>query len=161
MSTKSSLALATAGMICLLGIGSTVFGVTALGGAPEKPQSGELPNPILDTHHLMEYFNQPLYQNLRKEMQSNSFDADKFATIEKRGEQAAEIANLVSIRNHDFEEAKWEDFAGSLQQAGIGLKDAASSEDEQAVKDAYRNLVQSCNDCHTSLAAQGAPRLKL
>lgn len=124
-----------------------------------KGEVKELPHPVIDIHHLMEYFNQPLYRNLSEEMQAKEMDEAKFESIAKRGAQAAELANLVAIRDHQFDRQQWNQFARELQQAGIELQEAAKSKSAEGTRRAYGKLIQNCNDCHNKLAAGRAPTL--
>ncbi|SRR6056297_3011496 len=124
-----------------------------------KP-SDSLPTPILNTHDLMEAFNQPYYRSLKQEMSEEAQTEKKWESIAQRGLQAAEIANLVAIRDTDHDEKKWRQYSVDLQEAGKRLSQAAKSRDFAATSEAYRGLLQSCNQCHTELAGPHAPRIQ-
>lgn len=120
--------------------------------------TGPLPRPVVNTHELMELFNRPLYEFLKQEMQREA-GTEKWDTIADRGYQAAEVANLVSIRTREQPE-KWDKLAMELQKAGLNLAKAAQSENRTNVQQAYRNLIQNCNNCHNTMAPEHAPQLE-
>src|SRR5688572_14157681 len=63
----------------------------------------ELPRPVLDMHHLMELFSEPYFERLKEEMQTAPADDRGWKHLVERGQEGAEIANLVAIREVDDE----------------------------------------------------------
>ena len=117
----------------------------------------QIPQAVVDTHDLMELFNQPLYRYLQKAMQQEPTDDQGWQTIRQRGLQAAEVANLVALRK---DSQQWQQLAGKLQQAGIDLAKAAEGQDFGKTQQAYRTLIERCNACHQTMAPQRAPQLE-
>jgi hypothetical protein len=128
-------------------------------------QAGRLPNPVMDTAQLMALFNKPLYDLLKEEMADlGQLDEKKRQTIEQRGLQAAEVANLIVLRPHARDpqsQARWHAMAAELQQAGLQLAEASEAGEGQAVHQAYTGLIQRCNACHQATAPDHAPKLEL
>ena len=125
-------------------------------------ESRHLPRPVVDTHHLMELFNQPLYDLLHQEVQRVDQPQEKtWETIGDRGLQAAEVANLISMRQYkNADQNQWRELASHLQQAGIDLAEAAKEQNAGRVKTAYVELIGRCNACHNTMAPERAPDLK-
>jgi hypothetical protein len=122
---------------------------------------GTLPQPIVDTHQLMELFNKPLYQHLKQAMQQQPADDEGWDTIEERGLQAAEVMNLVAIRERDeAEQSKWQRHVQTAQQAGLKLTEAAKSRDWEQTQAAYQGLIRNCNTCHQQIAPDHAPQIQ-
>lgn len=154
-----------------LAIVAALCTVTALGaffmlqpGSAQPPQqqaqaaqAAALPRPVLETHDLMKLFNRPLYEMLRKEMRETSDSDDHWSTIANRGLQTAEVANLVALRNN---QRGWQQLSLNLHQAGLQLAQAANAQDQDATLQAYRGLVQRCNECHQAAAPEHAPQLE-
>lgn len=135
----------------------------AAGGAEESKQDragGRLPAPVVDTHHLMELFNQELYDLLRNEMQREPSGDEWWETIHSRGLRAAEVANLVAIRDRGGNDPRWMRLSAHVQQAGKELAEAAESQNLQRTQEAWRGLVESCNACHRTMAPEHAPQLE-
>lgn len=132
--------------------------LAAPNGTQSEPAGGEkMPHAVVDTHHLMELFNKPLYQYTKQAMQQEPSDEQGWETIQQRGMQAAEVANLVALRKDD---QRWRQLASELQQAGIHLAEVAESKDFAQTQQAYRSLIDRCNACHQSMAPDHAPQLK-
>jgi hypothetical protein len=108
----------------------------------------------------MQLFNKPLFDLLSQEMQNRPADYKAWNTIRERGLQAAEIANLIAIRQPPAEHAeKWDALSRAVQLAGMELADAAAARQLQATSEAYERLKRSCNQCHETVSPQSAPRL--
>lgn len=137
-----------------------IFGAVGIAGAGSEQKSTQLPQPVVDTHELMELFNQQLYRQLREEMQNEPDSEQEWETIRHRGLQAAEVANLVAIRERGDDDPRWGRLARGLQQAGTRLAEVVRTEDFDQTQEAYRNLIQSCNACHETMAPQHAPTLQ-
>lgn len=120
-----------------------------------------LPQPIASTHDLMELFNRPWYERLCQEMQNRPTEQKDWTTLRERGLQAAEIANLIALREppagHD---QHWKDLALQVQKAGISLAEAAESRRLPELSQAFDQLRQSCNKCHETVRPNTAPQLK-
>ena len=145
------------GSFALWGVGPEAL----RGGDEQRPRpGGELPSPVVDTHHLMELFNQELYKLLKQEMQREPADSEAWKTIRNRGLQAAEVANLVAIRDRAEGDNRWQRLSGGVQRAGIGLAEAAKAENFERTRQAYRQLIESCNACHQTMAPEHAPTLE-
>jgi hypothetical protein len=121
-----------------------------------------LPRPIVDTHHLMELFNQPLYKNLKQQMQQEPAQQQQWDTLHQRGLQAAEVMNLVAIRDRDdATQSDWLRHARTAQETGLQLAEAAESRNWNATQQAYQGLIRNCNGCHQQIAPDHAPQLSL
>jgi len=126
-----------------------------------SPTAGTLPRPIVDTHQLMELFNKPLYSYLKESMQQQPTDDKGWKTIQERGFQAAEVMNLVAIRERESDErAAWDRHVRTAQQAGLQLADAAKARDWQQTRSAYEGLIRNCNQCHQKIAPDHAPQVQ-
>lgn len=97
--------------------------------AQDGQQKKQPPTPVVNTHHLMELFNRPLYSYLKKAMQEKPQSEEGWKTIHERGLQAAEVANLVALRQVPKDHEQWIQFAADLQRAGVNLAEAAKSEE--------------------------------
>lgn len=123
-------------------------------------QDDQLPHPIVDTHHLMELFNQPVYMYLREAMQDEPSDDEGWSTLKDRGLQAAEVMNLVALRDgKETEHANWDKHVRTAQQAGLKLNEAAKAKNWENTQQAYQLLVKNCNDCHQDVAPDHAPQV--
>ena len=120
----------------------------------------QLPEPVVSTHDLMELFNKPLYMQLKKAMSETPSSDQQWNTVTERGWQAAEVANLVAIRDTDHPAETWKSLAYNLQRRGVELAKAAKAKDVEKTKQAYASLIESCNTCHNQLASGHAPKLK-
>ena len=78
----------------------------------------------------------------------------------ERGLQAAEVANLIAIRETAAKVPQWTEQAAALQRAGLALAEAGEKANWQAAQSEYRNVVQACNACHQNVAPDRAPMLK-
>lgn len=125
-------------------------------------KTAELPQPVVDTHGLMELFNKPFFMTLKKEMQmppSGTGD-EGWQGVQDRGLQAAEIMNLVAIREVPAEKADaWRQHTHNVRQAGLLMAEKAKAKNWDQTREAYRMLVQSCNGCHQAIAPDRAPQL--
>jgi hypothetical protein len=119
-----------------------------------------IPAPVVEVGALMKLFNRPLYAHLKPEMEKQPADDKVWTTIEERGLQAAEVANLVAMRQTRVPKDQWNQASGNLQQAGLALAQAAKTKNWDATTKAYHTLVQRCNDCHQAAAPGKAPVLK-
>jgi hypothetical protein len=129
--------------------------------AGEHTLPAKLPGPIVDTHELMDLFNRPLYELLRAEMQKDLGGQTQWDTIADRGLQAAEVMNLVAIREQpQGSRDEWMNHVRQAQQAGLTLARAANQHDAALTQDAYQALIQNCNVCHQTFAPQHAPELE-
>lgn len=146
---------------------------TALPGWQPAPAQGQpagvaassqkLPQPVVNTHELMELFNKPYFMMLKQEMQQapSGREDEKWKSIADRGLQAAELTNLIAIRElQDEHRQVFEQRNSALREAGMNLAAKAKSKDWEQTQAAYRTLVQNCNACHQALAADHAPHLQ-
>jgi len=124
--------------------------------APPPPGGPAALRPILKTGELMAQFNGPRYKALKGALAAK--DADPKA-IEITALEVADIANLIAIRRPPPGAAReWEQLALGVQQAALGLADAAKG--GQNVGAAAGGLIQACNRCHQRFAPEDAPMLK-
>jgi hypothetical protein len=131
------------------------------GRASERPAAQRpLPQPVVDTHQLMELFNKPLYEFMREALSQQPTDEKGWQTVRERGLQAAEVMNLVAIREQATEHKEWKQLAAATQRAGLQLAEAGRNQDWQAATGAYRSIIASCNNCHQRVAPDQAPQLK-
>jgi hypothetical protein len=127
--------------------------------APPGPQVMP-PAPVVDVPGLMRLFNKPLYMGLKEKMAQQPANEEEWNDLMARGLQAAEIANLVGIRQVKGPRETWMRGAADLQRAGVVLADAAKVQQWDATRQAYEGLVQRCNNCHQAQAPDEAPQLK-
>lgn len=129
--------------------------------AQEYTLPRELPGPIVNTHHLMDLFNKPLYQFLREEMQKELGEQTNWDTIADRGLQVAEVMNLVAIRERQEGQTQaWMKHVRQVQQAGLQLAEMAKQQDADQTRAAYQAVIRGCNDCHQTFAPEHAPQLR-
>lgn len=145
-----------AALLMLLAAWSTL-GERSTSAQQAADKAADIPQPIVNTHELMELFNQPMYQLLKAEMDKGLDDPQRWSTIHDRGLQAAEVANLVALRKSD---PQWQSLAGEMQQAGVQLAEAAERKDKELTRKSYRQLIERCNACHQKIAPQEAPSLE-
>ena len=127
---------------------------------PSQRQAA-LPRPVVSTHELMELFNEPLYHELQELVQTEPADRKGWGQIRDEGLRAAEIVNLVAVREMaEGQERRWQQLTQEAQAAALELAGAAKRQDWQATTSAYRSLIKNCNDCHQSIAPDHAPELK-
>jgi hypothetical protein len=132
-------------------------------GAQAPPDAAKPPAPpvwVVSTGRLMELFNKPLYTQLKAEMAARPAGDGAWATLEARGFQAAEVANLIALRPAEPPQEKWVQLAANLQSAGVALANAARAKDWDGTTRAYAALLQRCNDCHLARAPGKAPVLQ-
>jgi hypothetical protein len=127
---------------------------------PAPTAQGQPPGPVVDVPGLMRLFNGPLYKSMKKNMAQQPADDQQWSDIEANGLQAAEIANLVALRRVPDAQAEVLRGAAELQRAGTALADAATAHQWNAAQQAYRGVVQACNNCHQALAPGAAPQLR-
>jgi hypothetical protein len=137
----------------------------AADGEPRRSVSAKpgqkLPQPIVDTHDLMELFNKPLYQYLKEAMNQEPADEKGWKTIEERGLQTAEVMNLVAIRELSGTSAEdWQRHVRTGQQAGLQLAKVAKTRNWNQTQEAYRGVIRNCNDCHQQVAPEEAPQIQ-
>ena len=152
-----------------------LVGLVALGVYPQDnshaqvPPGGKIkakvkdapgPAPVVEAGDLMRLFNKPLYTYLKEAMAREPGNDDAWLTIEERGLQAAEVANLVAMRRAKPPQDQWLEGAFNLQQAGLTLAKAAKAKDWEATKGAYVSLIEQCNNCHKARAPDKAPMLR-
>src|SRR5687768_8755311 len=121
---------------------------------------GQPPTPVVDVPGLMRLFNGPLYKSMKKNMAQAPANAEQWSNIEANGLQAAEIANLVALRPVPDAQAEVMRGAEAMQRAGTALADAAKAQQWNATQQAYRGIVQVCNNRHQTLAPGEAPQLR-
>jgi hypothetical protein len=126
---------------------------------PAPAAQGQPPSPVVDVPGLMRLFNGPLYKSMKKNMAQQPANEEKWSDIEANGLQAAEIANLVALRRVPDAQAEVLRGAAEMQHAGTALADAAKGQQWNAAQQAYRGVVQACNNCHQTLAPGNAPEL--
>jgi hypothetical protein len=130
--------------------------------SPAQPAAvqGQPPSPVVDVPGLMRLFNGPLYKSMKKNMARHPANEQQWSDIEANGLQAAEIANLVALRRVPDAQAEVLRGAEAMQRAGTALADAAKAQQWNATQQAYRGIVQACNNCHQTLAPGNAPELR-
>ena len=121
----------------------------------------ELPQPVVDTHDLMELFNQPLFKYLKEAMKQEPSGDEGWSTLQERGLQAAEVMNLVAMRDgREAQHANWKKHVRTAYKAGLQLNESAKARDWQKTQAAYQRLVRNCNECHQDVASDHAPQIK-
>jgi hypothetical protein len=150
-----------AAVLGMVAVAITLSGVPA--GRAQQPTQAKarpIPAPVVDASGLMKLFNKPLYTHLQAAMEQKPADNKAWATIEERGLQTAEVANLVALRQAKPPQEEWAHLAGNLQRAGLVLADAAKAKDWNATIQAYEGVIQRCNECHETRSPGKAPMLK-
>ncbi|HEY3394363.1 MAG TPA: hypothetical protein VGK58_16740 [Lacipirellulaceae bacterium] len=127
---------------------------------PGGAGQGQPPTPVVDVPGLMRLFNGPLFKSMKKNMAQQPANAEQWSDVEASGLQAAEIANLVALRRVPDAQAEVLRGAAAMQRAGTALADAAKGQQWNAAQQAYRGVVQACNNCHQTLAPGEAPELR-
>lgn len=122
-------------------------------------KSTKLPQAVVSTHDLMSLFNEPLFENLKTEMQSDPTDDTQWTKIADHANRAAELANLVAIREQKVDDDKWQRLSIEMQQSATKLASHAKAKDFAAAKNAYMSMVENCNACHTQMAGGKGPAL--
>jgi len=154
----------TAKLLIAVGIltigGFAVVEITPSFAQNDSGSPNRMPAAVVGTHELMEMFNQPLYKRLSAAMAKPPQNDRQWKTLAERGWQAAEIANLVAIRDHEHSTDAWTSFSSQLQRHGSELAEAAESKDFATAKEAYTSLIGTCNACHNRYGANHAPFLK-
>ena len=150
-----------------LATGGLIAAATWAGGADVPTEAPpKLPAPVIDTHELMELFSGPLYEHLKADMAKQPADKKAWSHIRHHGYEAAEMANLIAIRNpqgegYEAEAVKnWGKLSRDAQQAGLDLAHAAAANDWPKTQAAYKALVKNCNDCHQASGDDHAPEIE-
>ncbi|MGC1274184.1 MAG: hypothetical protein WBC44_10795 [Planctomycetaceae bacterium] len=153
MTLRQTATVLTAGGLC----GAAFLAADELPSkAPPK-----LPAPVVNTHELMEIFNEPLYEHLKQDMASQPADDEVWSHIKHQGIEAAEIANLIAIRKvSGVDQQEWITHCRDAQQSGLDLAHAAAAKDWNKAQASYKDLITNCNDCHTASGIEAAPQLE-
>ena len=113
------------------------------------PDETKLPQPVVNTHVLMERFHEEYYKALRERVKTEPTDVAGWKVIEHNAVRIAEASNLVAIREVDDEgRAAWLKHAAGNQQAAMRLYAAARGKKFADVGPAYGAVIESCNACH-------------
>ena len=146
----------------LIGLIAFTFATAGTNTEPEKSApKAKLPQPVVNTHELMEIFNEDLHDTLKEKMAQEPKTAREWKLLKRQGYRAAEIANLVSMREAEGGDEKlWQELSNEAQQAGINLAEAAKKKDWAATKTAYQGLIQNCNTCHQKTDPAHAPKIE-
>jgi hypothetical protein len=149
-----------AALIAAAYTGRSQFIATAQESSRQASPQQEPPTPVVDTHHLMELFNRPLYEFLKKSVAQRPSGKEGWEEISNRGLQVAEVANLVALREREAARDQWVEMSGNLQRSGVRLSEAASSGNWAATRQAYQDVVNQCNSCHQAISPDKAPQLQ-
>lgn len=127
----------------------------------QEASSGQqkLPQPLVNTHDLMELFNEPLYKSLQKSLRSAPGD-DEWTSIREDATRIAEVANLVAIREMSDRHPRWDTLSKSLQDIAFRLAESADSKDYQSSRAIFAATIKQCNQCHQEIASGRAPQLE-
>ena len=140
-------------LICLVA-------VFADGGKGDFQASKDLPHAVVDTHELMEIFNESLYKDLQAKMEKKPETARDWKLLMRQGYRAAEVANLVAMRNPEGKHQKtWQELTVQAQKAGVDLAEAAKKQDWAAAQSAYQVVIKNCNVCHQTVDPDHAPMI--
>jgi hypothetical protein len=126
----------------------------------QESRQDPLPKPVVNTHELMELFNEPLYKELQTALSQDSLDEKQWKSVEESGYKLAEVANLIAIREEAAEHPRWESMAVDIQQLGYELAKIAGKQELPAAREQFNAIVQNCNDCHMRTARDHAPELE-
>ncbi len=134
---------------------------TADNEKPAAPAKSKLPKAVINTHELMEVFNENLHHDLKEKMAQEPKTARDWKLLKRQGYRAAEIANLVALREAEGGNEKlWQELCGEAQQAGLNLAEAAKKQDWAASQKAYQGIIQNCNACHQKTEPEHAPKIE-
>ena len=141
-------------------IGLIALAAAFADGKGDFKASSDLPHAVVDTHELMEIFNESLYKDLQEKMAKAPENAGDWKLLKRQGYRAAEVANLVAMRNPEGKHAKlWRELTAQAQKAGVELADAAGKEDWAAAQTAYKGIITNCNACHQQVDPDHAPMI--
>ena len=144
-------------------IGLVAFTFASAQTEKPAPNAGakKLPEPVVDAHELMEIFSEPLHEDLKAKMAKQPENDRAWKLLSREGYRAAEIANLIAMREEGKEHAKvWQQEASDAHKGGINLASAAKNKDWAAAQTAYKAIIQSCNSCHQKVAPDHAPKIE-
>lgn len=129
-------------------------------GKGDFKASSDLPHAVVDTHELMEIFNEALYKDLKEKLAKKPENARDWKLLMRQGYRAAEVANLVAMRNPEGEHQKlWQELTVQSQKAGVDLAEAAKKQDWPAAQSAYQAVIKNCNACHQQVDPDHAPMI--
>ena len=121
-------------------------------------QSNAMPHPLVNTHELMELFNEPLYKSLQKTLRSTPQD-DQWDSVQEDAMRLAEVANLISIRDRSDQQPRWNTLAKGLQESAQRLAVAADGKDYESSRAIYMATIKQCNQCHQEIEPGAAPQI--
>lgn len=134
-------------------------GVRATAVGTIEPE--DLPAPVVDTHRLMELFNEPLYQALKGALKEEPAEDEAWGAIGDNAYRTAEVMNLVVIQSPDDERAvEWRGYPAVIRRSALNLAAAAENQDIEAARAAFAQVIHSCNACHDAFAPGHAPTLE-
>ena len=162
MTKKPNLTLAT--ILSLIALTATMqFAINPIDRAYAEPNpapSEFTVNPVEeDVHEFMEYVNQPTYRRLKGSMAEITTDAPDWNAIKSDALILAEVGNLLLFRGQSSESKQWNEHAAMVRGFGKKLYRAADENDIQVSQQAYRSMLNTCNQCHQQFAG-GSPQLQ-
>jgi hypothetical protein len=109
------------------------------------------PEPVADTHLLMEGLNQANFRGLERLLKDKPADVEAWTFARGQALLIAETGNLLMLRPPRGKgQDAWMERAAELRDAGTALGRAAAKRDYDRSVNALRDLAGTCNRCHQS-----------
>jgi hypothetical protein len=124
---------------------------------PRRPE--KFPGQVVSTHQLMELFNKPVYKALSESLQSEPQGEKSWDKVEQNSIRAAEVANLIALREAAGKFPEWNDHAMAVQESALQVAQSAKARSYSAARTAFVGMVRNCNSCHQATKPDHAPRL--
>jgi hypothetical protein len=127
----------------------------------QNRERAKLPRPVVNTHVLMERFQEPLFEALSQAVKQEPADRMQWRALEQNAIRAAEIANLTAIREVPADDRNaWLQLCEASQSSAQELAAAAKSADYDSTRKAWGRFVEACNACHKRFEPEHAPVLE-
>lgn len=115
-------------------------------------QTSELPAPVDDMHHFMEYISQPAYEQLKTALAQEPADRQAWSPIKSGAMILAESSILVTMRAPEENAEIWREISKQVHRHGADLYQAARRRKFDEAKNHYSKMIDNCNRCHSKFA---------
>ena len=137
------------------------FWLASESAAQNRSESAKLPRPVVNTHVLMERFQEPLFEALSQAVKQEPRERMQWRALEQNAIRAAEIANLTAIREvPPADRNAWLQLCAVNQSSAQELAAAAKATNYESTKKAWGRFVEACNACHKRFEPEHAPILE-
>lgn len=99
-------------------------------------------------HEFMEYVFQPTYKRLKVTMATQPENNSGWKAMKSDALILTESCNLLFPRTPDEDSDDWKKFSVDSRTHGAELYQAARAKDFGKATNAYKMMLNSCNDCH-------------